>query len=92
MPAHKGTRPPNAGRGRVKGVPNKINGDARAVFTQFLERNAPRAQELWEKVAAKNPDRALELLAKLGEFVLPKLARTEVSGQLAVTGKLVIEG
>jgi hypothetical protein len=78
--------------GRHKGIPNKATADARAAFSQFVDGNAPRAQELWERVAKEDPARALELLAKVAEFVLPKLARTELSGELAVRGKLVIEG
>ena len=85
-------KPPNAGKGRKPGVPNKTTADARALFAQFIESNAPKAQGLWERVAAEDPARALDILAKLGEFVLPKLARTELSGELAVRGKLVIEG
>lgn len=80
------------GPGRPKGTPNKATADARTVFAQFIEGNVPKAQELWERVAKDDPARALELLAKLGEFVLPKLARTELSGELGVRGKLVIEG
>lgn len=34
-PAPKGTRPPNAGKGRVKGVPNKVTADVRALAQQF---------------------------------------------------------
>ncbi len=31
----KGTMPPNAGKGRVKGVPNKVTADVRALAQQF---------------------------------------------------------
>ena len=34
-PAPKGTRPPNAGKGRPKGVPNKASGDVRALAQQY---------------------------------------------------------
>lgn len=33
--APKGTRPPNAGKGRVKGVPNKASGDVRRLAQQY---------------------------------------------------------
>lgn len=79
------------GGGSRKGIPNRTTADARAVLTQFIESNAPKAQELWERVANDDPARALDILAKLGEFVLPKLARTELSGELSVRGKLVIQ-
>ena len=80
MAAPKGTRPPNAGKGRKAGVPNKATGDVRAVFSAFVEHNADRAQELFDRVAKKDPAKALDLLARLSEFVLPKLARTELAG------------
>jgi len=68
------------GGGSRKGVPNKVTREAREVFTEFVQRNALQAQKLWERVSKKDPARALELLAKLAEFALPKLARTEVTG------------
>ncbi len=36
MGAKKGTIPPNAGKGRVKGVPNKINRDVREMVLMAL--------------------------------------------------------
>ena len=40
-----------------------------------------RLQELLDKVAEKNPQKALELLLKLSEFVLPKLRAIEVNNK-----------
>jgi len=65
--------------GRRKGTPNKVTADARNVFAQLLEANLDRAQELWNRVADENPLRALELLAKWGEFVIPKPVRVEAT-------------
>lgn len=78
MPAKKGTRPPAAGKGRRKGVPNKATSTVREIFVHFVEHNAADAQVLYDKVAKKNPAKALEILAKVAEFVLPKLTRSEV--------------
>jgi hypothetical protein len=80
------------GGGSRKGILNKATGDVRAVFSAFVEHNSDRAQELFDRVAGKDPAKALDLLARLSEFVIPKLARTEVSGELAVRGKLIIDG
>ena len=41
-----------------------------------------RLQELLDKVAEKNPQKALELLLKLSEFALPKLRAIEVNNEL----------
>ena len=37
-----------------------------------------RSRSPWERVAQRDPGKAVELYAKLAEFILPKLARTEV--------------
>jgi Cdc6-like AAA superfamily ATPase len=78
--------PPNArigegkpGPGRPKGTPNKSTAAVREVFSQLVEANAEKAQALFDRVADKDPAKALELLARLSEFVVPKLARTETT-------------
>jgi hypothetical protein len=93
MPAPKGTRPPNAGKGRKPGVPNKATGAVRDLFAKFVEANASKAQELFDKVAADDPGKALDLLARFSEFVLPKLARTETTldGEVTMATRLVIK-
>ena len=53
----------------------------REAFTELLEDNIGRLQELLDKVAEKNPQKALELLLKLSEFALPKLRAIEVSNE-----------
>jgi hypothetical protein len=75
-------KPTNAGKGRVKGVPNAITKSAREIFSAFIEGNAAKVQELFDRVARKSPAKALSIYAKLAEFVIPKLQRTELSGQL----------
>lgn len=78
MPA--GSKPGERRGGRSKGTPNKVTGEARGLIAAFIDSRSKRAAELWDKVADKDPARALEILGKLGEFVMPKLARTEHSG------------
>jgi hypothetical protein len=78
--------------GRVKGTPNKATRETRSLISSFVDTNASRVQELWDRVAGEDPAKALEIYAKITEFALPKLARTEVSGDLAVRGKLIIDG
>jgi hypothetical protein len=62
------------------------------VFSAFVEHNAERVQELFDQVAEKDPAKALELLAKMSEFVVPRLSRSTVDGDLGIRGKLVIDG
>ena len=47
----KGTRPPNAGKGRKRGVPNKATADARAAIALFVNRNAHRLQGWLDAIA-----------------------------------------
>ena len=53
----------------------------RKAFTELLEDNMGILQELLDKVAEKNPQKALERMLKLSEFVLPKLRAIEVNNE-----------
>jgi hypothetical protein len=67
--------------GRQRGTPNKATARLREAFTELLEDNIGKVQELFDKVAEKNPQKALELLLKLSEFALPKLRAVEVNNE-----------
>ena len=58
--------PPNAGKGRKRGVPNKITGDLKAMIAGALE--GAGGQEYLTRQAKKNPNAFLALLGK----TLPK--------------------
>ena len=83
-----GTRPkpPAAGMGRRKGVPNKATRAFRETVNALLEQNSENVAVWLEQVATGShgkepaPEKALDLLAKLAEYAAPKLARTEVVG------------
>lgn len=78
MPVKKGTRPPNAGKGRPKGAKNRVTRDVRAAIAELLQANVHKVPTWLDAVAKKNPARALELLIRLLEYHIPKLARSEM--------------
>jgi hypothetical protein len=69
-----------AGPGRPKGMPNKATSVVREAIANLLERNAPNMDRWLNEVADKDPHKALDIIQKLSEYHIPKLARTEVTG------------
>ena len=51
-----------------------------AMNKEFIENNAPKFEQWLERVAETNPAKAIELVSNLSDYVLPKLARTEIVG------------
>lgn len=70
----------NMGKGRPKGAVNKSTAIVREAIANLLERNAPSMDKWLNQVAAEDPYKALDLMNKLSEYHIPKLARTEVTG------------
>jgi hypothetical protein len=82
----------NNPKGRPKGSPNKSTAAAREAIAQFVDGNAPSMQKWLEQVAEgvkndddkyivlPNPEKAFGMLQSVMEYHLPKLARTEHSG------------
>lgn len=69
-----------AGPGRPKGSANKSTSIVREAIANLLERNAPNMDRWLNEVADKDPHKALDIIQKLSEYHIPKLARTEVTG------------
>ena len=93
----------NNPKGRPKGSPNKSTAMAREAIAQFVEGNAHKMQEWLEQVAIgvkndddkfivlPNPEKAFGMLQSVMEYHLPKLARTEHSGDEEQPVKIIHE-
>jgi hypothetical protein len=78
----------NMGKGRPKGAVNKSTGILKEAIAELLNRNSESMDD-WLKMVATgseahnikpDPAKALDIMTKLSEYHIPKLARTEVAG------------
>ena len=71
-----------SGGGSRKGAPNKSTAQAREAIARFVDGNAERLQEWLDQIAAEDgPKAAFDCFVDLIEYHVPKLARTEVTGE-----------
>lgn len=73
----------NSYGGRKPGAGNKTTTQIKEAYQQLLESNLDNMTIWLGRVADKNPDKAVDLMLRLSEYILPKLARTESE----ITGK-----
>ena len=66
--------------GRPVGSKNKATALVRTAYQKLTEDNLENMSLWLQQIAADNPKEAFELMLKMSEYVLPKLARTEVTG------------
>ena len=67
---------------RPKGSPNKSTALAREAIARFVDDNSDRLQGWLDQIAEqKGPEAAFRCFTDLVEYHVPKLARTEVTGQ-----------
>lgn len=78
----KGGKP---GPGRPKGLPNKATANAREAIGAFVEGNVHRVQGWLDEIAhEQGAAAAYRCWLDLVEYHVPKLARTEIAGELRV--------
>lgn len=76
MPFEKG----NSLGGRKKGTPNSTTKEIKEAYQMLVESNLDNMSKWLADVAGDDPKQALELMLKLSEYMIPKLARQEIVG------------
>ena len=66
--------------GRTPGIPNKTTKHIREAYQKLTEDNLDRMSIWISQVASEDPAKALDIMIRLSEYIIPKLARTEVTG------------
>ncbi len=81
--------------GRDAGTPNKATGAAREAIASFVEGNVDRLNGWLDQIADKDPKQAFDCFMSVIEYNIPKLARTEHTGEgggaIDLTGTLIIQ-
>jgi len=67
--------------GKQRGAQNKATKDIKLAFQNLIENNLDNMTKWLEQVAATDPSKALILVKDLSEFIVPKLARQEMTGK-----------
>lgn len=75
MPFQKGRQKTG---GKKKGSSNKATRDIKEAYRMLIEDNLPNITIWLNKIAEKNPAQALNILVDLSEYIIPKLARSQV--------------
>jgi hypothetical protein len=74
--------------GRAKGVPNKASADVKAAIAAFTSANVDKLDEWLNSI--DDPHKRLDLYFKALEYTMPKLARTELTGDKEAPQRMVI--
>jgi DNA-binding MurR/RpiR family transcriptional regulator len=67
--------------GRKPGTKNKATKQIREAYQKLTEDNLDNMNRWLQQVSHEDPAKAMELMLKLSEYIIPKLARQEITGQ-----------
>ena len=81
-PGNPGWKPGQSGNpnGRPLGSKNKATTAIREAYQAITEANLENMTYWLAQVGEHNPEKAFQMMLQMAEYVLPKLARTEVTG------------
>lgn len=68
--------------GRPAGAKDKAQSEIKEAFQLLVEGNLLNIEIWLKKIAARDPAKALDLILKLAEFVLPKMKATEITSSI----------
>ena len=66
--------------GRKPGTKNKTTKHIREAYQKLTEDNLDNMSIWISQIASEDPAKAMDTMIKLSEYILPKLARTEMTG------------
>ena len=66
--------------GRPRGAKNKTTNAIREAYQNLVEMNLENMSEWVAQIAADDPNKAMDTMIKLSEYIIPKLARQELTG------------
>lgn len=68
--------------GRPQGAKDKVQSKIKQAFQSLVEGNLTNIETWLNEVAAKDPAKAIELLLKLSEFILPKIKTIDLTAAI----------
>jgi hypothetical protein len=65
--------------GKKPGTQNKTTRDIKEAYRMLIENNLDNLTCWLEQIAEENPEKAIKIISELSEYVIPKLARTDLT-------------
>jgi len=66
--------------GRPKGTLNRNTKQIREAYQKLTEDNLDNMNLWLSQIASEDPAKAMDVMIRLSEYIIPKLARTELTG------------
>lgn len=74
-----------------KGIKNKVDSEIRACFEKLVSDKLPELSEWLNRIAEENPEKAMVIILKMSEYILPKLQRVNVTTDMKPKMEAVID-